>query len=179
MKITAQEEYGLRCLLRLAAAGTAHSATIPDIAAAEGLSIPYVAKLLALLRSGGLIVSERGRHGGYRLADTPDSIGLGRVLTLLGEPLFDEPDYCQRHAGTETDGQCVHQGCCSLRPVWFALDAWVRRALDTLTLADLLEGEDRILHQLRERFPGAEETLRPSNHAFAGAFVEIEPLKSS
>ena len=50
MKITAQEEYGLRCLLRLArAAEEGHSLTIPEIAAAEGMSPPYVAKLLAVL----------------------------------------------------------------------------------------------------------------------------------
>ena len=48
MKITSQEEYGLRCLLRLAEAGTERSLTIPEIAAAEGLSSPYVAKLLAV-----------------------------------------------------------------------------------------------------------------------------------
>ena len=68
MKITAQEEYGLRCLLRLARAGDGRSLTIPEIAADEGLSVPYVAKLLAVLRQAGLIESVRGRSGGYRLA---------------------------------------------------------------------------------------------------------------
>ena len=52
MKITYQEEYGLRCLLRLASAGEGHSLTIPEIATAERLSAPYVAKLLAVLRRG-------------------------------------------------------------------------------------------------------------------------------
>lgn len=68
MKITAQEEYGLRCLLRFARTGTEAVLTISEIAAAEGLSVPYVAKLLAILRQGGLIESVRGRSGGYRLA---------------------------------------------------------------------------------------------------------------
>ncbi|MBV9121820.1 MAG: Rrf2 family transcriptional regulator, partial [Planctomycetes bacterium] len=59
MKISSQEEYGLRCLLRLARAEGA-SLTIPEIAAAEGLSVPYVGKLLAVLRQAGLIDSVRG-----------------------------------------------------------------------------------------------------------------------
>src|SRR4051812_36244089 len=87
MKITAQEEYGLRCLLRLAQGGERQSLTLPEIAAAEGLSVPYVAKLLGVLRQAGLIESVRGRAGGYRLARTPAEIGLGSVLRVLGEPL--------------------------------------------------------------------------------------------
>ena len=101
MKISSQEEYGLRCLLRLAGAEEGHSLTIPEIAASEGLSSPYVAKLLAVLRHSGLIESVRGRAGGYRLARPPADITLGTVMMALGEPLYDDPGYCQRHAGTD------------------------------------------------------------------------------
>src|SRR6266478_514031 len=97
MKITSQEEYGLRCLLRLAGAEGGRSLTIPEIAADEGLSVPYVAKLLAVLRQAGLIESVRGRSGGYRLAGTPADVSLGSVMTALGEPLFDEPTFCGKH----------------------------------------------------------------------------------
>src|SRR5438046_10677342 len=108
MKITAQEEYGLRCLLRLAQSREGHSLTIPDIAAAEGLSVPYVAKLLSVLRQAGLVDSERGRTGGYRLAGTASDITLGQVLLVLGERLFDEPAYCQTPAGSDGhNGNCV------------------------------------------------------------------------
>src|SRR5262245_40503664 len=121
MKITAQEEYGLRCLLRLARAGEGHSLTIPEVAAAEGLSSPYVAKLLSVLRQAGLIESVRGRAGGYRLAGTPAEINLGAVLPVLGEPLYDAEGFCQAHAGTETDGACVHRSGCTLRVLWQTL----------------------------------------------------------
>ena len=100
MKITAQEEYGLRCLLRLARVREEQYLTIPEVAAAEQLSVPYVAKLLSVLRQAGLVDSERGRTGGYRLAGSPADISLGQVLLVLGDRLFDEPAYCQKHAGT-------------------------------------------------------------------------------
>lgn len=150
MKITAQEEYGLRCLLRLARAGVGGS-TIPDIAEAEGLSEPYVAKLLAVLRKAGLIESERGRTGGYHLAQTPQEIGLGSLLLVLGEPLFNEPSYCDRHSGSATDGLCVHHGACSLRGLWQTLEQWIRGTLDQITLADLLQNESRIAELVRSR----------------------------
>jgi Rrf2 family protein len=156
MKISSQEEYGLRCLLRLAESEEkGHSLTIPEIAASEGLSPPYAAKLLAVLRQAGLIESARGRAGGYRLATAPAEITLGRVLMALGEPLFDEPGYCERHKGTEADGPCVHLGSCNLRAVWHTLETWMRRAFDQITLADLLRGEGHITDLLRAKLTEA------------------------
>src|SRR5688572_16031547 len=87
MKITAQEEYGLRCLIRLART-EAQTSTIPEIAGAEGLSVAYVGKLLGVLRHAGVIESVRGRTGGYKLAKPTTEIGLGSLLLMLGEPLF-------------------------------------------------------------------------------------------
>jgi Rrf2 family protein len=151
MKITAQEEYGLRCLLRLARAEADRPPlTIPEIARAEHLSSPNVAKLLSVLRQAGLIESVRGRDGGYRLAHPPADIRLGAVLLALGEPLFDG-DYCDRHAGLDADGPCVHHDGCTLRVLWGTLEGWIRRTLNQVTLADLLEREGRIADLLRER----------------------------
>jgi Rrf2 family protein len=162
MKITAQEEYGLRCLLRLARAHGTQPLTIPEIAAAEGLSVPYVAKLLAVLRQAGLIESTRGRAGGYHLARGPSEVHLGSVMLVLGEPLFDDPSYCARHAGPETDGSCVHHDSCTLRALWQTLDQWMRRTLDQVTLADLLQNEGQIADLLRARLSApAAEPLAP------------------
>jgi Rrf2 family protein len=155
MKITSQEEYGLRCLLRLAAAGEGQSLTIPEVAAAEGMSAPYVAKLLAVLRQAGLIESVRGRAGGYRLARPAADIRLGAVMRVLGEPLFDGADYCQRHAGTETEGNCVHHGACTLRALWLTLEQWMRHTLNQITLADLARGEQDVTDLLRAKLADA------------------------
>ena len=156
MKITAQEEYGLRCLLRLAQGEPGQSLTLGDVAAAEGLSVPYAAKLLSVLRQAGLIESVRGRAGGYRLARPPANIGLGSLLLVLGEPLFDEPNYCDRHPGT-ADGvnSCVHHGGCSLRALWLTLEQWIRGTLDQITVADLLQSEGRITELVRSRLANA------------------------
>ncbi len=150
MKITAQEEYGLRCLVRLARSER-QSASLTEVAGAEGLSVPYVAKLMGVLRQAGLIESVRGRAGGYRLAKAPSDIGLGSLLLVLGEPLFDEPGYCQRHAGPVSDGLCVHHGACSLRALWNTLENWIRSSLDQVTLADLLRSEGQIADLVRSR----------------------------
>jgi Rrf2 family protein len=169
MKITSQEEYGLRCLLQLATADEGQSLTIPEMAAAEGLSPPYVAKILAVLRQAGLIESVRGRSGGYRLAKSPAEIGLGSVMRVLGEPLYEDPSYCQRHAGTESEGNCVHHGACTLRALWLTLEQWMKHTFDQITLADLLQSEHQMTDLLRARL--AEAVLEP-----ASALITLAPL---
>jgi Rrf2 family protein len=151
MRISAQEEYGLRCLLRLAKSESG-AATLTEVASSEGLSIPYVAKLMGVLRQAGILDSVRGRSGGYKLAKSAENIGLGSLLLVLGEPLFDEVDYCQKHAGTEAPGGvCINHSTCTLKSLWQTLEHWMRHVLDQITLADLIHDEGRITELLRER----------------------------
>src|SRR5262245_11770129 len=160
MKISAQEEYGVRCLLRLARNGPRESWTIPEIAEAEGLSPAYAAKLLRILRLAGFIEACRGRTGGYHLARPAAEIRLSDVLLALGEPMYD-PGYCDRHAGPETHGPCVHQNGCTLRGLWQTLEQFVRHVLDQVTLEDLLHDDVSAVRQLRSLLPGPLLTLSP------------------
>jgi len=170
MKITAQEEYGLRCLLKVARTTDGNSLTLHEIAAAEGLSVPYAAKLLSVLRQRGFIDSVRGRSGGYMLALPPEKIGLGSLLLTLGEPLFDEPGYCEKHAGTaEGVNSCVHHSACSLRALWQTLEQWMRHSLDQITLADLMQTEMSLAELLRTRLRG------PSNLSWSPSLLTVNP----
>ena len=79
MKLSAQEEYGLRCLLRVASTESGESVAIPTIAAAEALSIAYVGKLMSVLRQGEFVASVRGQAGGYVLSRPPEEIAVADV----------------------------------------------------------------------------------------------------
>src|SRR5512141_1068447 len=105
MRISAVEEYGLRCLLALARKGPKDQLSISEIAEQEGLSVPYASKLLAILRRAGLVTAERGRGGGFSIAREPKEINLYEVMTSLGGPLID-PNHCQKYSGQLN--QCVH-----------------------------------------------------------------------
>ena len=142
MKLSAQEEYGLRCLLRIGAQGDGGSLTIPEISRTEGISPEYVAKLMRLLRRGGLVTSARGATGGYTLSRPADQITAGEALTVLGGPLF-ESGFCERHAGAES--LCTHSIDCSLRSLWRALQTAVDQVLTKTTLKDLLCSEPEMV----------------------------------
>ena len=137
MRLTAQEEYGLRCLLQVAREQDG-SVTTPQLAEREGLTPAYVHKLMRLLRRGGLVKSVRGRNGGYQLARPADQIDLGSALLALGGSLY-STDFCRQHKGVAR--VCVRNGDCSIRAVWMAIDQAIQRALGKTRLSDLVRSE--------------------------------------
>lgn len=147
MRFTAQEEYGLRCLLTMARHEERGAMTIPEIAKSEGLSVPYVAKLMRALRDGGLVESTRGVNGGYQLAKPADQINLYGVLRVLGGDVFPK-DHCNKHTGSET--ACVHIGDCSIRSAWAGLDVFLSRILRGILLKDLVRTEGSMEEWFRD-----------------------------
>lgn len=141
MKFSSQEEYGLRCLLRIARQGGHGGLTIPEISEAEGISSFYVAKLLRIQRRAGLVKSARGKIGGYTLARPPQQIVVGEALAALGGRLF-EPDFCDDHAGVGLT--CTSSVDCSIRSLWRAVQNMVDRVLSKTTLTDLLHNEQEV-----------------------------------
>ncbi len=141
MKFSSQEEYGLRCLLRLGMQAPGASLTIPEISRWEGISPHYVAKLMRVLRRGQLVRSACGQAGGYVLARPADQIVVGEALAVLGGRLFD-PEFCGRHAGDEL--VCTHSVECSLRSLWRTVQYAVDRVLTRMTLHDLLGHEQEV-----------------------------------
>src|SRR5258708_39898455 len=127
MRLTAQEEYGLRCLLKVAR-GQKGSVTTPEIAEQEGLSHAHVHKLMRLLRRGGLVKSVRGRKGGYPLARPAEQINVGAVLASPGHSFY-PAGFCDQHKGVERTR--LPNSRCSIRPLWFAAAQAVRRALQS------------------------------------------------
>lgn len=138
MKFSAQEEYGLRCLIQIARLGDGGSLTIPEISKLEGLSQTHVAKLLMILRKEGFINSTRGQSGGYTLAKSPKEMPVGDVLASLGGRLYDQ-EFCARHAGQLH--VCTHAVDCSVRSLWQIIQDAVDGVVNKMTVDDLLEQE--------------------------------------
>jgi Rrf2 family protein len=159
MKLSAQEEYGLRCLLRVASAREGESLTIPEIGRAEALSIAYVAKLMRILRQRKFVKSVRGQTGGYMLARSPENIPVGEVVAALGGRLF-EPGFCDQFSGLKQ--MCTHSVDCSIRSLWRAVQSAVDSVLAGITLRDLLQTESDMTTRLSPSFPQSSERSEPS-----------------
>lgn len=141
MKFSSQEEYGLRCLLRIGKSKSPNGLTIPEISELEGLSTANVGKLLRTLRLGGFIDATRGQSGGYKLAKPAEEIIIGEVLAVLGGKLFEE-DFCSVHTGIENI--CTNTIDCSIRSLWRTIQSLVDSVILKISLKDLIGNEEEV-----------------------------------
>jgi Rrf2 family protein len=164
MKVSAQEEYGLRCMLQLARRqGTGNEAplALAEIARDEGMTVPHVAKLIRMLRKAGLVRSVLGRTGGYVLARDAAGISLAEILAALGGRLYDT-DYCTRYSGDLAI--CTHMGDCSIRSLWGVLESVLGQVLGRTMLSELVSSERGMNDVLGGRTPEAIPGLRRASH---------------
>ena len=155
MKFSAQEEFGLRCLISIAREGDDGFLTILQISEREGLSGSHVAKLLSILRKHGFVKSVRGQQGGYRMARPPQEILVRDLLEALGGRLYDS-GFCLRHAGLGES--CVHETDCTLRPLWGTVQNAVDRVIAMITLQDLMDGKVDSPNAVMQGLPPRRET---------------------
>ncbi|MEN6537218.1 MAG: Rrf2 family transcriptional regulator [Bryobacteraceae bacterium] len=139
MKLSAHEEYGLRCLLQIGCQRDGRSMTIPQISRLEGISIHYTGKILQTLREAGFLKAARGQAGGYTLARPPEQIIVGDALAALGGRLYRE-GFCTSHTGHAR--LCTHNVDCSVRSLWRTVQKAVDEVLNRTTLRDLIRTED-------------------------------------
>ncbi len=187
MKLSSQEEYGLRCILSLAREevqspdmdvernGT--SLTLAQIAEREGLSIEYAGKLMGVLGRAELVESVRGRHGGYRLSRPPDEVCVSEVVAALGSKLYQPTHTCDRFSGDHTF--CVHSSACSIRSLWSGLQLLLDWVLSRTTLYDLVATDEHDMAEwMRAQFEllaQTEPTERVPVSAGRGAVTLVGP----
>jgi Rrf2 family protein len=141
MKISAQEEYGLRCLVQLATLKEGEALTLPQLAELEGISVANAGKLMWLLNKAGMVSATRGTKGGYHLARPASEIRLNEVLKVMEA---DEIDlHCENYTGILD--KCVHKGDCGIRSVIVGLHEVVQHALSQITLAQLVGDESSVV----------------------------------
>ncbi|MCA9502337.1 MAG: Rrf2 family transcriptional regulator [Spirochaetaceae bacterium] len=146
MHLLGREEAGLRCLLQVALGGGAGAPVpIARIAAHEGLSEVYAAKLMRALRLAGLVESVRGAGGGYQLARPAGSITVWDAIQALDEAFLPTTP-CDCEPADRID--CRRTTACAVASLWRRIGDEVRSALEAVSLAELcggtLERPDRI-----------------------------------
>jgi Rrf2 family protein len=156
MKISAQEEYGLRCLVQLATLPAGESLTLPQIAEREGISAANAGKLMWLLNKAGFVNSTRGTKGGYVLARPAGEIRLSEIIKILDEEVISK--HCDSYTGVLDS--CVHKGDCGIRPVIVGLHEIVEHALSQITLAQLV-GSERSVDAMFHAIQGIHRTIEP------------------
>ncbi len=132
MKLSARVDYALRAVVELAAAGK--PCTVETLATAQHIPPKYLEAILGELRRAGVLRSQRGQQGGYRLARPAEEISIADVIRALEGELANVRGSRPEHL--EYTGVAV-----SLQQVWIALRASERAILEGVTLAHVAEGK--------------------------------------
>lgn len=131
LRMSKLTDYGTVILTYLASEpGRLHAAS--EIAAQVRVASPTVSKVLKTLVRGGLVASHRGTKGGYTLARSPERITVAQVLAVLEGPIG--LTEC-----SSNPGQCVQETSCSVRGNWQRINLAIRRALEDVTLAEMVQ----------------------------------------
>jgi Rrf2 family protein len=138
MKLTSRGELALKAMLELAKAERAGEGGLSGIEISRrcNASVKFLEQVLTQLRVGGMILSTRGRIGGYRLARDADEIMVGDVHRLVEGPLAPAP--CASVTQHRTCDWCESEATCELKPVWTRVRDAIADVMDQTSLGDLV-----------------------------------------
>jgi FeS assembly SUF system regulator len=131
IRITRQTDYGIVLLSQMASHPMAEVHTAKHAAQQSHIPLPMASKILKALAKGGLLVSQRGVKGGYRLAAPAERISLADVIQALEGPI----------GMTECSfkpGACEQEGSCPVQSNWKQISLAMRDALDRIPLSEMV-----------------------------------------
>jgi Rrf2 family cysteine metabolism transcriptional repressor len=151
MIFTTKAEYGVRLLVELGRHGNEVPVSLKAIAEAEGLPLAYLERIVALLKKADLVASQRGAHGGYRLARPASEITMDEaVLALEGvvAPMscFVEDDVDRKGVSCSHHEDAGHG--CATKLLWTRVQGGMVEAMRRTTLAELIDFSSRSSNDL-------------------------------
>lgn len=122
-------------------AGEGHPVALSVIAESEGIPEQFLDQIVAKLRKAGFVKSIRGVNGGYLLSRPATEISVGSLVRLLEGSLSPIGCIAEDMSDGEANAFCERVAVCHTRNVWLRVTEAVTRALDSITLADVMHDE--------------------------------------
>ena len=130
MRVSAKVDYAVRAAVALAVMGDGSPVKGERIATEQGIPLKFLENILGDMRRAGLVASQRGAEGGYRLAVAAEDITVATIIRAVEGPLGD----VRGMAPEAVEYQGSAEG---LKDVWLAARATLREVLETVTVADI------------------------------------------
>ena len=139
MKISTKGRYALRMLIELAQRKEEGFIALKEIAAKQGISKKYLEQIVPIMNHSGLLITNRGYQGGYKLAKEPSEVTVGMILRATEGSMA--PVSCLENQ----QELCDRSEVCLALTVWKGLEKVINEYLDSITLQDILENNDNIV----------------------------------
>ena len=138
--LTAKGKYGLKAMVHLAGCRPGEPELIMSIATEHGISKKFLDAILGELRVAGLVVSKKGKGGGYALARPPHEISVGEIVRVLDGPLA--PIDCASRTRYRRCSDCRDETLCSVRRMMQEVRDSIAQVLDNRSLAEMRASVD-------------------------------------
>lgn len=132
MKLTTLSRYGVRALFDIAYCGEGKMVRASQVSARQQISLNYIGQIFLKLKRAGLIISHRGRSGGYTLAYPPKNITLLMIIQAVEGPI-ELVDCLERAGGCGMAVKCV------TRDKWKEAAEMLENFFGNITLQDLID----------------------------------------
>ena len=134
--LSKKTKYGVKAMIHLAELASPKPVGIQEIADQKQIPKKFLDTILLELRNAGLVLSRKGKGGGYSLARLPEEISLGAIIRVLEGPLALTP--CASRSAYQPCDDCPDVHACSIRLVMVDVRDAMAHVLDDRTLADLV-----------------------------------------
>lgn len=131
MKISSKGRYAIRVMIDIAEHNTGEYITLMDIANRQEISEKYLESIVAVLSKNGLLISLRGKGGGYKLAKQPEQYTVGSILRLT------EGSFAPIPCLEKKPNQCIKITECKTLKMWEGFQRVVEDYFDNITIAEL------------------------------------------
>ena len=133
MKISTKGRYALRLMVDLAEHKDSGFIALKDVAKRQNISKKYLEQIVPVLNGAGLLTTNRGNRGGYKLAKEPKEYTVGDILRITEGSIA--PVSC-----LELDvNSCERKNFCQTLYVWEGLYKVVNEYLDGITVQDIVD----------------------------------------
>lgn len=138
--LSQKTRYTIRALMHLADKYQQGLVPLTDIAEAQNIPAKFLTVILSEMSRAGLVVSQRGRDGGYELALAPVDISYGDIIRISRGSLALVP--CASRFAHEKCKNCLEEADCRLRALMLRVRDETAAVLDRITLADAIDPEE-------------------------------------
>lgn len=139
MLISTKGRYAMRLMIDMATHDPDKFSSLKLSAQRTNVSLKYLEAIVSKLCACGLLLSQRGKQGGYKLAKSPEDISLYDILTASQDELTAVE--CERGKGNNCSKSCL------TKPLWMELDALLINFFKSISLKRLIE-QDSINHTI-------------------------------
>lgn len=132
MRVSAKSDYALRALIEMASRGDGPAVSAEELGRSQEIPHGFLQAILADLRRAGIVISQRGQSGGWRMGRTPAEISVADVIRAVDGPLVSV-------YGLRPEAVTYNETAAGLQQVWIAARHSLRDVFEQVTIQHLAD----------------------------------------